>query len=550
MSIRSQPRRRALRALAALAAWPATRAVRAEPLPVADLCANGTIFDTPLARPAASGFMGYYTIDGAFDLRAGAVAGGPAPLAYSITGNGVEWRSPVLVAETGTRVRATLTNALDEPTIVHWHGLTIDSANDGNGDTLAMPGGRFDYAFALRNRAGVYWYHPHPHGLTAGQVQRGLFGVLLVDDAEDRALGNALATRRGDTDLVLALSDRRASARGEYTPSAGDRVGGYLGDEMLVNATPHAWLDVASRGYRLRVLNASNARTFRLAFRGDDGNLLAFALLGTDGGLLARAITCRELFLASAERVDVWVDFAGRAIGDSVVLESLAFDPMHGETHGGSHAPAPVRDAADPHAGPNDAPHAARGDAPHTGHGEAMQSAIGDGARLSLLQFRIRQRVAATPAPPPTLSALAAPRVGGDDAVPFRLSFAKSRWRINDRVFDMQGEPLVVPRNSVQTWLLRNYYTSMPHAMHLHGFSMRVLARETSPDFLAPLALDASGRLATDLGVKDTVLVWPGESVRVSIDFACAFPGPQDYLLHCHNLEHEDGGMMLRVRVV
>ena len=54
----------------------------------------------------------------------------------------------------------------------------------------------------------------------------------------------------------------------------------------------------------------------------------------------------------------------------------------------------------------------------------------------------------------------------------------------------------------------------------------------------------------TFIGAKDTVLVWPGESVRVSIDFACAFPGPQDYLLHCHNLEHEDGGMMLKVRVV
>ena len=177
-------------------------------------------------------------------------------------------------------------------------------------------------------------------------------------------------------------------------------------------------------------------------------------------------------------------------------------------------------------------------------------SAIGDGARLSLLQFRIRERAAASPPPPALLSTLAPPRTSDADAVPFRLSFAKARWRINDRVFDMAGEPLVVPRNTVQTWLLRNYYTSMPHAMHLHGFTLRVLAREQSPDFLAPLAVDAQGRLATDLGAKDTVLVWPGESVRVAIDFACAFAGPQDYLLHCHNLEHEDGGMMLRVRVV
>ena len=77
----------------------------------------------------------------------------------------------------------------------------------------------------------------------------------------------------------------------------------------------------------------------------------------------------------------------------------------------------------------------------------------------------------------------------------------------------------------------------------------RVLARETSPDAIAALAVDDRGRLATDLGRKDTVLVWPGESVRIAIDFAHPFPGPQTYMFHCHNLEHEDGGMMLRVAV-
>jgi suppressor of ftsI/bilirubin oxidase len=85
--------------------------------------------------------------------------------------------------------------------------------------------------------------------------------------------------------------------------------------------------------------------------------------------------------------------------------------------------------------------------------------------------------------------------------------------------------------------------------MHLHGFQFRVLERETSPDFLAPLAVDARGRLPTDLGLKDTVLVWPGESVRLGIDFSLPFAGPQVYLVHCHNLEHEDAGMMLRVKV-
>ncbi len=560
MSEQRPDRRRALRALGAAALWPVAARLMAQATPPADFCANGTLFDTALPAAGAGGYMGYYPIVAgrAFTLRAAETSGGPMPLAYTLAEGGRDWRNPILVGESGSEVRAMLDNALDAPTIVHWHGLQIDSVNDGNGDVLAAPGARFDYAFRLRNRAGLYWYHPHPHGVTAGQLHRGLYGALLVDDPEDRALGTALATVRGESDLVLVLSDRRIAARRDYAPSDVDREAGYVGDEMLVNGVPRAWIDVATRGYRLRVLNASNARTFRLALRGDDGSLLPMTLLGTDGGLLARPVACRELFLATAERADLWVDFAARAIGDSVVLESLAFDPMHGEGHAGAHATSPASDARASTAQPGT--HAAHDTAAAPSpqadasvahpHGEgAAQSTIGDGARVSLLQFRVRRRVAATPAPPPVLSSLAAPRTGSDDAVAFRLSFAKSRWRINDRVFDMHGEPMLVARNSVQTWLLRNYYTSMPHAMHLHGFAMRVLSRETSPDFVAALAIDANGRLPTDLGVKDTVLVWPGESVRVSIDFACEFPGPQDYLLHCHNLEHEDGGMMLRVRV-
>jgi suppressor of ftsI/bilirubin oxidase len=109
--------------------------------------------------------------------------------------------------------------------------------------------------------------------------------------------------------------------------------------------------------------------------------------------------------------------------------------------------------------------------------------------------------------------------------------------------------PIEVARDTTETWLLRNYHTSMPHAMHLHAFAFEVLSRETSPDAIAALAVDAQGRLPTDLGRKDTVLVWPGESVRIAIDFTHPFPGPQTYMFHCHNMEHEDGGMMLGVAV-
>ena len=172
-----------------------------------------------------------------------------------------------------------------------------------------------------------------------------------------------------------------------------------------------------------------------------------------------------------------------------------------------------------------------------------------EGSPRRLLALRVRERTVWRGTVPARLSALQLPAVAGAQERAFRLGFAKGSWRINDRVFAMNETPIEVQRDATEIWLLRNYHTSMPHAMHLHGFQFRVLERETSPDALSPLVVDTAGRLATDLGAKDTVLVWPGESVRIAIDFRHPFPGTQTWMFHCHNLEHEDGEMMLRMKV-
>jgi suppressor of ftsI/bilirubin oxidase len=455
-------------------------------------------------------------------------------LAFVARFDGRDYVDPTLAVRTGERVAIKLENGLAEPTVVHWHGLTMDTANDGNGDTLIEPGKSFDYAFEVRNRAGLYWYHPHPHGATAPQTYRGLFGLIAVDDDDESKLRTALSVVPGETEIPLVLQDRRSASRHQYSPSIDDQLLGWYGDEVTVNFTPRPYLDVATRRYRLRVLNASNARNFRLAFRRDDGAAMPFLLLGTDGGLIERAIPCNEVLVSPAERIDLLVDFAGMPVGGYAMLESRAFDPMHALPER-----PPKRASRPPLAKHTTCAPAKR---------EAATALVADGAALQLLQFRIRTRATATPPPPAQLCALRAPLAATEER-PLRLGFAKGRWRINDRVYDMTAAPIVVARNAVETWLIRNYHTSMPHAMHLHGFQFRVLERETSPDAIAPLALDKEGRVATDLGWKDTVLVWPGESVKVAIDFRHPFPGEQTYLFHCHNLEHEDGGMMLRVKV-
>ncbi len=179
------------------------------------------------------------------------------------------------------------------------------------------------------------------------------------------------------------------------------------------------------------------------------------------------------------------------------------------------------------------------------GHGGSFP----EGAPRALLQLRVRKRVAYTARVPAQLATITPIEIADAPERPLRLGFAKGRWRINDRVFEMGETPIEVKRGIVETWLIRNYFNSMPHAMHLHGFHFQVLERQTSPDQIAALKVDNVGRLATDLGWKDTVLVWPGESVKVAIDFTMPFSEAQTYMVHCHNLEHEDGGMMLGVKV-
>jgi len=506
-----------------------------------DWC-GGSEQSLPLFVPGERGFLGRLVLDDeTLTLRAAPLEpadNAPAGLsqAYLASYRGREYVNPTLVLHPGQRVRVELVNGIGEATIVHWHGLTVDTRNDGAGAVLAAPGERYAYSFELRNRGALYWYHPHPHGLTAGQAYRGMFGLLEVADADEEKLRAALDLRPGKTEIPLVLQDRRTGR--DYAAGDADRLHGFLGDSICVNGRACPYLDVSTRIYRFRLLNASNARTYRLGWRTAAGKAVPFTLIGNDGGLLPEPRICAEAFLASAERLDLLLDLTDLAVGDTLFLDTRAFDPMHMEM-GGSSGGA-IDHAAMGHAAAPPDSHAE-----HAAHGGAFP----EGGARAILQMRVREKIASIASVPAKLSSLAPIDLARAIERPLRLGFAKGRWRINDRVFAMGETPIEVARNSVETWLIRNYFNSMPHAMHLHGFNFEVLERQTSPDPIAALKVDDRGRLATDLGRKDTVLVWPGESVKIALDFTCPFPGEQTYVFHCHNLEHEDAGMMLGVKL-
>jgi blue copper oxidase len=498
-------------------------------------------FVQKLFIPTGDGPLGVLNVSGPLKIQATAASfallpGRESPfLLYQTEHAGKSYQNPILRIETGANFSASLDNALAEPTIIHWHGLHTPAAMDGHPVSTISPGGRYAYDFKVRNRGGTYWYHTHAHELTAKQAYNGLASFFLVDDDDQRNLAKTLDLRLGETDLPLVIQDKQLDAQGRlvYKPNAHESMMGWLGDVVLTNLTPNAVHTVMPRTYRLRLLNGSNARIYRLAFV--NGNTpLEFTVIGTDGGLIDKPETVKESFFAPGERLDVLLDAGKVQSGQEIFLKSLVFDPMEneGSMEGMGMGNMSTKD--------------------NMGQ---MMAGMGS-SRLQLgMEFNILKLTVATgdrivAKLPAVLSQIKPIPTEGAAQRKIELSMEHMRFLINGRSFKMQEIAFDVKRGAVEVWSISNPAVGMPHPMHIHGFSFQVLERVNSPQQVSAVARFGKGRAVSDLGWKDTVLVWPGETVRIAIDFAHDFPGDQTYLLHCHNLEHEDAGMMVNFRVL
>jgi blue copper oxidase len=496
------------------------------------------------ARPSETGILpGRATRVWSF---AGRLIKGPD---RTLTPAGESYLGPTIRVRTGQKVRVRFSHTLPEPTIVHWHGLYVPSAMDGHPRSIIPSNRVFTYEFEIGNRAGTYWYHPHHHDRTGPQVYNGLAGLFLVEDDEEAALG----LPSGEHELAWVIQDRRFDRNNQLVYLGGmpmEAMSGFLGDRVLVNGRlPERALRLASTVYRVRVVNGSNSRAYKLAW--NDGTPLV--AIGTDGGLLERPVTAPALVLASGERLDLLVDLRGRAIGTTLELRSLAFSGVALEMGGGG-----------------------RG-----GRGRGMEAMSGpaNGAPLSILTveiaerggvsaFRLRDRLSTYGGSwdPPDLARL-----------PVRqrpIRFARMQWLLNDRVFGLDDvAPDEVGRlGTSEIWEFSNTGGGMgmgmgggrgrggrgggagggmgggvmtaAHPMHLHGAQFRILGREVDDSGRAEWS--AMQHQLMDGGWKDTTLVMPGERVRVLVRYS---QHAGLFLYHCHNLEHEDMGMMRNYRV-
>lgn len=226
---------------------------------------------------------------------------------------------PIIRLHKGQKIRIFFNNELPAASVTHWHGLHVPADMDGHPRYAIESGRTYVYEFEILNRAGTYLFHPHPHEETARQVYAGLAGLIIVTDNEEQALD----LPRGDYDVPLVLQDRSFDDDNQlrYITHRMQTMTGFLGDRILVNGRPDFVLPVETRGYRLRLVNASNARIYKLGW--DDGTPMT--AIASDGGLLEKPETRPYLMLAPGERVEVFMDFSGRAVGSGLTLRSLSF---------------------------------------------------------------------------------------------------------------------------------------------------------------------------------------------------------------------------------
>ena len=417
------------------------------------------------------------------------IGGGVLAPAWMLNGS---LPSPLLRVRRGAPFRLTMQNQLPQELILHWHGLAPPVEMDGHPRFAVAPGASRAYEFTVEDRAGTYWYHSHTHMRTGEHTYRGIAGMLIVNDDEEDALGFPSGAR----ELPIILQDRRLDASGMpvYSNAGPAMMAGVMGSEPFGNGVRRPYYEAETAVYRLRLLNGSNARIFRLAL----SNGAAMTLIGNDGGLLPAPVSLTTLDLAPAERADLLLDLRGASVGARVMLQSQAFSMAGGMGFMG---------------------------------GANLQ-----GQAMDLLEFRVARAVEDTTVIPTALPAVPLPDpAAATNTRTFRFQSQMMVHTINGNTFAMDRVDATVPFDTTELWSFVNE-SGFPHPVHLHATHFRVVSRTGGRGQVMPW----------EAGRKDTVLLHPFETVQVAVRFT-AQRGL--YLLHCHNLEHEDMGMMANILI-
>lgn len=393
---------------------------------------------------------------------------------------------PEIRAVKGERIRVNFRNELDEPTSIHWHGIRIANPMDGVAgltQKAVAPGENFTYEFDLPD-AGTYWYHAH--NKSWNQVGRGLYGPLIIDEVQ-KPFDPA-------HDITLVIDDWRLIEPGVLDEDSFGSLmdwshGGRLGNWVTVNgkAMPKFTLSTGE-AYRLRLINAANARVFEL-----DPNRFGAKIIALDGQALpeAQTLTYAPFMLGPAQRADLLVvgaeDFTLEALFNDEPFPIATFG-IAGEIVAAQTAPAlPINDLPEP-----DLANARR-----------VQVVMEGGAMGGFVNITYQGK-----------------KLEDED---FRRT--GQAWAFNG-VANLADDPLFAAKPGETIIIETVNKTGWVHAMHVHGHHFRVLSR--------------SGAEVDDgQPWRDTFLIGPEQTTEIA--FVADNPGK--WLYHCHMLEHAAAGM-------
>ena len=429
------------------------------------------------------------SVDGALSMtlsaaEASAQVGGRRAAVWAYNGGlpGPTWR-----VRPGDRVQVALRNDLPEPTNLHVHGLHVSP--EGNSDNVFVtvdPESAFHYEYRLpeNHPPGVYWYHPHHHGMVANQVFAGLYGAIIVEDPTPVPVSR---------ERVLVISDITLDSAGRPADASPmERMLGREGATVLVNGQVAPTMAARpGERERWRIVNACTARYLRLRL---DGQRLQ--LLGIDSGRPERPSEVSEVLLAPGNRADLLVTTeAGTSTLRTLPVNRGGMSGMMG-------ASQPNQD------------------------GVSLGTITVSGASspaLALVPAQPASRDLRTVPVAAHRQLIFAMDMGGGTAGMGGMSaMGGMSFTIDRRPFDPARIDTRVRTGTVEEWTLTNT-SPMDHPIHLHVWPMQVVGIPGAPVW------------------RDVVNVPAHSSVRVRIPFE-DFPGRTVY--HCHILDHEDAGMM------
>jgi len=464
---------------------------------------------------------------------------------YLWTFNG-QYPGPTILAEYGKPAIVRFRNNLPLPAqnttfgvnemTIHLHNGHTPSESDGFAGDFYSTGfwkdNHYPNVFAGVDQFGgigdpregmsTFWYHEHRAAFTANDNYLGLNGMLFMRSLKDPGHENPtqfswrLPGIYGQTDIPIILADKRfcpaANGRNELFQVIGSGAPG--GDKWIVNGKIQPKMTVRRRKYRFRFLDTSAAKAWNLTLVKPDGTQAPMTIVSADGNTVETPIILsdRPLALFPALRMDVVIDFAAYPAGTSLYLREAAAQSV------GVAVPDP---------------------APGLPIGNVV------------MRFDVVNREtwfpADTPPIPSVLTQMPDPIVP-NASFQWEFTLVNGRFLVNGLEFDHNRVDHVVLKGSAEEWTLANDVAAgnWTHPVHIHFEEGRIMSRRLrvsqNPDVFENVAL-----LPEEQGKRDVYVLPPQNRLVIRLRFR-DFVGR--YLIHCHNMNHEDDFMMARWDIV